>query len=543
MTDATVRPNCVGVRSNTPRQPARVVLVGYEDQDNLGLRYLASRLKAAGHETRIVAFGSGARPVLDAVRALNPHVVGFSLIFQYMVPQFREVLLDLRRTGVRAHLTMGGHYASFEPGALLRDIPQLDSVVLFEGEDTLLALAERIANGQPWTDVAGIAYRTATGFAMSTSRPGRADLDDLPWPDRDDISYEQQKVPTASMLGSRGCAWACSFCSIITFYKGNGTRGRRRRDPVKVVDELEYLHRQRGVRIVLWQDDDFLAGGPAAVRWAHAIAQESIRRGLDEGLRWKISCRSDEVKRDSLEPLVSAGLTHVYLGVESGDSESLKHLNKRLTGDAHFRAREVLEELGLSFDFGFMLLEPWSTIATVRGNIQFLRAFVGDGAAPATFCRMLPYVGTAAETRLRSEGRLFENNLQADYNFLDPRLDTYYTWLLDTFGDRNFTPGGTLDLLRRLTFEVRLTLPGQRPAGAAVRAATQAVNSVNNLVAFDILEQALDYVESSETPQRNDLVLRYLTEHYMIQDARCRHDVVALLPSLVERSERDLACV
>ena len=99
---------------------------------------------------------------------------------------------------------------------------------------------------------------------MDRRRQGREILDELPWPDRDDIVYRNQRTPTASMLGSRGCPWVCSFCSIITFYEGNGTKGRRRRDPARVVDELEYLHRERGVEVVLWQDDDFLAGGPVA---------------------------------------------------------------------------------------------------------------------------------------------------------------------------------------------------------------------------------------------------------------------------------------
>ena len=65
-------------------------------------------------------------------------------------------------------------------------------------------------------------------------------LDDLPWPERGDINYRLQVLSTASVLASRGCPWKCSF-SIITFYEGNGTRGRRRRDPIHVVEEMEYL--------------------------------------------------------------------------------------------------------------------------------------------------------------------------------------------------------------------------------------------------------------------------------------------------------------
>ena len=370
---------------------ARVLLVGFEDQDDLGLRYLSSRLKQAGHSARLVTVSGGAEPVLQAIRGFDPHIVGFSLIFQYLVPQFASLLSRLRSDGVTAHFTMGGHYASFEPQILFEAIPELDSIVRWEGENTLLDLAERIANDRDWRDVLGIAFMGAEKMQFTPPRPGLANLDELPWPDRDDIDYRAQQIPTASVLGGRGCPWRCSFCSIITFYESNGTKGRRRRDPIIVVDELEYLHRERGVKVILWQDDDFLAGGRVAVRWAHAIAAECARRGLDRGLSWKISCRSDEISHDSLEPLVAAGLTHVYMGVEAGDPDDLKHLNKHLQPETHLRAGRILRELGLSFDFGFMLFQPWSTIDTVRNNLRFLRAFAGDGATPISFCRTLPY--------------------------------------------------------------------------------------------------------------------------------------------------------
>ncbi len=510
------------VNGRHARAISRVVLVGFEDQDNLGLRYLSSRLKADGHATRIVAFGKGAAPILAAVRAMEAEVVGFSLIFQYMVPQFRAVMRELREAGVTAHFTIGGHYASFEPDALLAAIPELDSVVRFEGEDTLANLVGHIAAGSSWLGVPGLVHRGLDGPVHGPSRQGRERLDDLPWPDRDDIDYRGQRTPTASMLGSRGCPWVCAFCSIITFYEGNGTKGRRRRDPVRVVDELEYLHRERGVEVVLWQDDDFVAGGPVAVRWAHSVAAEAIRRNLHHTLRWKLSCRSDEVKTDTLAPLVEAGLTHVYLGVESGDEDSLVHMNKRLKPDVHLRARDVLRGLGVSFDFGFMLMEPWSTVEMVRNNVRFLRAFVGEGDSPATFCRMLPYVGTASQRRLLDEGRFYETNLQADYSFLDPRLDVFYQWLLATFDSRNFTRTGTLNLLRIVQFQANL-----RKVGPVLDAAVRSIVSANNLAVFDLLDEALTHVETTPHALASDNALRWLTAEHARVDARTRLDLGA----------------
>ena len=92
-------------------------------------------------------------------------------------------------------------------------------------------------------------------------------------------------------------------------------------------------------------------------------------------MRFKFSCRSDEVREEVLAPLVESGLSHVYLGVEAGDPEALKTLNKRITPEVHYCAGQILRRLDLSFDFGFMLLEPWSTLSTVRNNLHFLREF------------------------------------------------------------------------------------------------------------------------------------------------------------------------
>jgi anaerobic magnesium-protoporphyrin IX monomethyl ester cyclase len=519
------------------RSAGRVVLVGFEDQDNLGLRYLSSRLRQEGHRTRLVAITDGPGPVLDAIRDLDPHVVGFSLIFQYLVPDFGRLLARLRAEGVSAHFTMGGHYASFEPRALLHAIPELDSVVRFEGEDTLLELTERLRDGRSWDDVASLAFRGGEEVVLTPPRPGRLDLDTLPWPDRDDIRYDRQRLPIASMLGGRGCPWRCSFCSIITFYEANGTKGRRRRDPARIVDELEHLHRACGARIILWQDDDFLAGGRAGVRWAHAIAQECVGRGLHHTVRWKISCRSDEVSRESLAPLVEAGLTHVYMGVESGDPDNLRDFNKHLAPEAHLRAGEVLRELGVSFDFGFMLLEPWSTVQSVRTNLRFLRTFVGDGASTVTFCRTLPYVGTALEQRLRDEGRLRVLDLEADYAFLDARLDVFYDWVLATFAERNFTAGGTVNLLRLLLFETNLDLP-DRPRDARLLARARSLSALSNDVVLTTLENALDHVESFAGVTGDDAVLASLAAHQAEEDARLREDLAALTARRPDIRER-----
>jgi radical SAM superfamily enzyme YgiQ (UPF0313 family) len=483
----------------------RVLLVGFEDQDNLGIRYLSSRLLADGHETRIAAFNEDPAPLLAVIRAEHPDVVGFSLIFQYMVPEFAAVIRALRAAGVRAHFTIGGHYASFAPEELLGMIPELDSVVRFEGEETL---AELVANldGDRWRSTPGIAWLDGDRVRLNEPRQGARAIDAFPEPDRRDIDYRGQRFPTASVLGSRGCPWQCTFCSIITFYEANGTKGRRRRDPMRVVDEIEYLVRQRGAVTILFQDDDFLAGGPAARRWAMSIAEELVRRGLHEEMRYKIACRSDELRPELVAPLVESGLCHVYLGVESGEDQTLLTLNKLMESEAHVRAGRVLREHDLTFDFGYMLMEPWSTLHSVRGSSRFLREFTADGWTVAGFCRTLPYVGTPMERRLREEGRLVGPALDADYRFLDPRLDLFWDFTQVAFEGRNFGPQATWNLLRGLLFETHFDLPGHRRNPDRDEAA-RALARASNTVMLDVVDTALDLVESGAVTALDDPVL------------------------------------
>ena len=106
-------------------------------------------------------------------------------------------------------------------------------------------------------------------------------------------------MPTASILGSRGCPWDCSFCSIRPFYEEQGGSLRRLRAPKEIVAEMIDLHRNRGVPIFLFQDDDFLAGGKKAQKWAMEIADLIAAEGLAGEMAFKISCRSDEIHPES----------------------------------------------------------------------------------------------------------------------------------------------------------------------------------------------------------------------------------------------------
>jgi radical SAM superfamily enzyme YgiQ (UPF0313 family) len=404
-----------------------VMLIGFQEQANLGLGYLAATLRREGYSVTVFDFEQERERILAAAKTLKPVLIGFSLIFQFYVDIFGALIRYLRDNGIMCHFTMGGHFPSLSYQHTLELVPELDSVVRFEGEATLLELTDRLSTGNDWHDITGIAYRKGGEVVSTPLRPLVPDLDSLPYPERDacrgTMILGRRAIP---LLASRGCIRTCSFCSIHVFYRVAPGKVVRTRKPAKVVEEMRMLYERDHITIFLFQDDDFPVYGVVWQRWAREFIAELHRNGLVGHVIWKINCRADAVDPALFAEMRDAGLFMVYMGLESGSEEGLTTLNKRITVEQNLRAVAVLKELGLMFEFGFMLFDPSTTFESVADNVEFLRTIVGDGAAPATFCRMIPYDGTPIKDQLASAGRLKGDICHPDYDFLDPPVDRFF---------------------------------------------------------------------------------------------------------------------
>jgi anaerobic magnesium-protoporphyrin IX monomethyl ester cyclase len=471
--------------------PAEVVLIGFQDQGNLGLGYLAAVLRRHGCTVEMIEVRDSPEAIAARLLECRPLVVGFSLIFQFFLPQYRLIAQHLRAAGVDCHFTIGGHYPSLCHDELLTNFPEIDSIVRYEGEETLIELVDRLRAGGDWRDISGIAYSRDGEVVATPARPLVQDLDTLPFPDR---PYEPERVggfPTLPVLASRGCIRRCSFCSIHTFYRTAPGKVVRVRKPEKVVEEMLELHRRHGVRVFLFQDDDFPLWGRKGRRWADELMGRMHDSGLADNTIWKISCRAEYVEPELFGAMREAGLFLVYMGIESGVDSGLDILFKQMTIEQNLQGVATLKQLNIVYSYGFMLFDPSSTFASVRQNIGFLRRIVGDGSAPAVFSRMLPYGGTPIRDLLAREGRLRGDLTHPDYDFIDLRLNEYYRLLSNTLRPWIHNQGLSNQLSYAWdeieTFE-RLT-PGLRGAKAYRRALAKLTARVNERL-FRLVEES-----------------------------------------------------
>lgn len=521
-------------RANAPVADARgiVALIGFQKMGNLGLGYLSAVLRRAGWDVRIIDIEQPPAEIVRTIVEAKPLLVGFSLIFQYYIRRYDDLMFRLRRAGVDAHFTMGGHYPSLSSEQTLKAAPELDSVVRFEGEETLLELVETLHAGGDWRELDGLIYRRDHDLIVANPPRHLAhDLDALPFPDRDFEATEILGRLGMPILASRGCARTCSFCSIHTFYRTAPGKVVRLRKTTEVVREMQELYEQRGITVFLFQDDDFPMFGPKWRAWAHDLVDKLHESGLSKKVIFKLNCRADAVDADLLGRMRDAGLYLVYMGLESGDEEGLVTLNKEITVEQNLAAVRMLKELGIRFEYGFMLLDPSSTFRSVRKNLAFLREIVGDGSAAATFCKMLPYDGTPIKVALEDAGRLKGDVCTPDYDFLDPKLDAFYADLSTVVEVTGWVHGP-----RALTMQlawahvevavIRRLFPAL-PDTDAYEATLKAHTARNNAQLFEILEKLADLHEHGIGERPDPAALRDLCDETLAAVIRDRDAFIA----------------
>lgn len=431
-----------------------ILLVGYEEWENLGLRSIAAFLAEHGVKVHVQPYDSSSRSrVLDAVRRGRPRIVGFSLIFQRMLYDFAALIGFLRANGVTAHFTMGGHFPTVEPAVTLDAISGLDSVVRCEGEHTLLELFNHIDRPASWAGIKGLAYRKNGEIELTPPRPLIQNLDELPFPLRSDQTITHRGLGICPILSSRGCHYDCSFCSIHQFYSQAPGPKRRTRSPHNIVQEIMQLLHQRGIRIFIFDDDDFMMRSRQQQRWIEDFVGELGRNKIADQILWRVSCRIDDLEPESIKKMMDVGLASIYLGIESGNNRGLRTFNKHYSVSDIYKALELLYDLGMPFEFGFMILNPDSTFATVKDDIAFLKDIGSTGRAVVHFTKTVPYAGTPIACRLRREGKLKGTIAAPDYTYADSKLSLLQSFFTQAFHFRNFDNNGLVERLRLAKFD------------------------------------------------------------------------------------------
>lgn len=425
-----------------------VLIVAFGEEENLGVGYLLSSLAEAGIPGRMIDIRYDREEILAAIRSDDPIAVGFSVVFENCLSDFTRLVRYLRQEGVGCHFTAGGYYASLYPEELFGLLPELDSVVRFEGEYTLRDLVESLMAASDWRTVKSLAYHENGKVIRTQLRGLERDLDRFPFPGRSRLGEYVPGVPYASLITGRGCMYNCSFCNTREFYTQAGGPLRRVREPVEVVREMHRLYTEYGCRVFLFQDDDTPVKTAGGNGWMKSFCAEIERQGMLDKIIWKINCRPDEIEADTFSMMKRHGLFLVFIGLEDGTDEGLKGLNKKMTVASARQGVGILRQLEIGFDYGYILFQPESSFASLRENFRFLSGICSDNCIPVTFLKLIPCFGTRAERELRESGRLRGQPGRLEYSFRSESLDGCWSAVSECFAEWLWGREGVVNLTK-----------------------------------------------------------------------------------------------
>lgn len=391
-----------------------------------GVAFLAAVLRRNGYRVEILdadLAGYDVSETVEAIRRRRAELIGFSILQVAAYPAL-EIIKQLRSFGNKAHITAGGHYPTFAREEIFGECPGIDSIVMGEGEYTLLDLVRALDHGEDWKKVQGIAYLEEGRVVVTPPRPLIEDLDELPFQARDTLPEVMRRVGPASIITSRGCYGHCAFCSINAFYRISPGKKWRARSPNNVVDEIETLVRRFGTKIFVFNDDNFVGPGKVGKQRAYRIGEEILRRKLD--ILYAIPAAVNDVDRELFAFLKKTGLRSVFLGIESMLQRHLNLLNKHTTVEQNEEAIRTLEELGLFYQIGFIMFYPDCTLDEVRYNLRYIRDHIlrNDYCGTQIFTGDLRILqGTALEGVYKEKDFVRKERFHYTYRVQDERVE------------------------------------------------------------------------------------------------------------------------
>lgn len=357
-------------------QPSQKMILGKKKKFGsimppLGILQLAACIRAWCNVLDVTIFDYEAASDNEQPNFSNYDIIGISGTSVHM-PHAYLLAKEIRRQNVNACIVFGGPHASFDSGKLLKKIPEIDVVIIGEGEYSLTELVNQYTTRDNIPSIRGCVTRNHNNFQFSQTV---SDLNTLPELAYDVIDINNYQLsthrnhlpsPFVSLITSRGCPYSCDYCQTPKMF-GNKMRYR---SPELVYNELGKLKALYGIKSVVFWDDTFTASRLRTLNMCDYLKK------LD--LKWMCNTRVECVDKELLLVMKEAGCEIIFFGIESFDIETLEDLNRTSREKHVTQALQMCKECGIRTVGSLMIGTPNDDLCRVDSNIERLAELSPD---------------------------------------------------------------------------------------------------------------------------------------------------------------------
>lgn len=234
-------------------------------------------------------------------------------------------------------------------------------------------------------------------YSFAQDLQNLVDIGDAPLPRTSAKTMKHFAYPSfATADTSRGCPFACSFCTIINVQG----RKMRERSPESIAAMMRRNYLDHGLSFYFFTDDNF-----ARKKLWRETFEEIIKLREDEGLDVSFMMQVDLAKKPKeFVPLAArAGCTQVFIGMESVNPQNLEAEGKKQNKVEEYRS--IIKEwhdAGVLVHTGYIIGLPWDSTEQVAADVRFLMDEVGPDQA--SFFMLTPLPGSHDHREMKRRG-------------------------------------------------------------------------------------------------------------------------------------------
>ncbi|MDR3599906.1 MAG: B12-binding domain-containing radical SAM protein [Desulfosporosinus sp.] len=302
----------------------RVLLVALNAKyvhTNLALRYLRAEVRAVYPDVLLREFSINEHldRIAEEIYEAQADVIGFSC-YIWNIKEITALVRQLRPICPEVKFVLGGPEVSFEAKEFLLEHPEVDVLVVGEGEKTFLELLTTWQNGHEPYHVAGLAWIEQGKIVVNPPRRVAPNLNELPLPytEKEDFTGRLVYIET-----TRGCPFNCQYCLSATF------KGVRFLEPERFRQLFRHLLKN-GARTIKFVDRTFNANKRHALEILEIVREESEYHPGAQGIRVHCEMAGDLLDEEWMNYFRNypRGLIQLEIGVQSTHQPTLEMVSR-----------------------------------------------------------------------------------------------------------------------------------------------------------------------------------------------------------------------